>query len=166
MKDEALKSLKKIYEDKKLLFTVLLGVAGILLMLFAGPVSRDSSAKTDNTPAFSQNAIKKELEALLKTVDGVGKVCVYVTVENDGSFVYARDGSEKTDGEKTERSDEYVNAGDGGLLLECVRPSVRGVGISCEGGASGVVRQEVTKLVSAALGIPSNRIWVTKMKND
>ena len=34
----------------------------------------------------------------------------------------------------------------------------------CEGGGSAAVRQEVTRLVAAALGITANKIWVARMQ--
>jgi len=56
------------------------------------------------------------------------------------------------------------NSGDSdGLLLKITAPVIRGVGITCEGADTASVKQEIIRLVSASLGVPVNRIWVTQM---
>ena len=75
---------------------------------------------------------------------------------------------ETESGENYQHKSEYVlieQSGDSdGLTLKITAPVIRGVGITCEGAASSAVRQEIIRLVSAALGISVNRIWVTTMK--
>ena len=117
---------------------------------------------------MAQETGTRQLEALLKTVDGVGKVKVYVTVERLQANVYAVNTEQTSEPDRAERNEKYVLTETGndtqGLVLYTVTPQIRGVAVSCEGGGSGVVRQEVTKLISAALGISANRIWETKMQ--
>ena len=54
------------------------------------------------------------------------------------------------------RAEEYViieqDGEDSGLIIKTLMPVYRGVAVSCEGGGSSVVKNEVTKLVTAALG--------------
>ena len=68
---------------------------------------------------------------------------------------------------ESEYKNEYVivegSGASEGLLLKITAPVIRGVGITCEGGGTLAVKQEIIRLVSAALGVPVNRIWVTKM---
>lgn len=160
----------KLRSDKKLLPILLAGLAGILLLAFSSFVP-GSEGKAEKTDADStQMKMTRELEALLKTVDGVGKVRVYLTIESLEESEYAKniDVSEKETAK--EKKDEYVLIGDGGnkkgLVIRSLQPVVKGVAVSCSGGGSNVVRREVTGLVCAALGIKSDRVWVTKMKND
>ena len=46
----------------------------------------------------------------------------------------------------------------GMALAAAAGSGIRGVAVCCEGGGSGVIRQEVTRLVCAALGITANKI--------
>ena len=49
------------------------------------------------------------------------------------------------------------------LLEQAYEPEVRGVAVVCEGGDDILVIGRITELVSVVLGIPTNRICVTKM---
>ena len=166
-------SLKKLYEkikgDKKILLIALLGLTGCLLL---GVSQMFSSA--DNT--YSQTDIQwleleektaQRLEELLKDVDGVGRVQVFVSLESLTESVYALNRDYSQNEEKSEGNEEYViveqDGEDSGLIIKTLMPVYRGVAVSCEGGGSSVVKNEVTKLVTAALGINANRVYVTKM---
>ena len=98
-------------------------------------------------------------------MEGVGRVRVLVTVEGLERFVYAQDSMEGGASERTEN--EYViveeNGSETGLTLSVISPEVRGVAVSCEGGGSARVRQEVVNLVCAALGIGASRVYVSKL---
>lgn len=164
------KLINKIKQDKKLLFIILLGLSGMILLLFSG--SGDDSAKTDkteNTDIYeTAGLIEKELEELLRTVDGAGKVKVMITIDCLEEKTAAKNTESESSDSSSETNEEYVlidsDNGSDGLILKTTAPVIRGVGISCQGAVSPTVKQELTRLTSAALGVPVNRIWVTKMK--
>ena len=155
--------------DKKPLVIVALGVIGMLCLLLSSGSGKAEKAEAAPDIAQTQAAVERQLEAMLKTVEGVGKVKVCVTVDRMERTVYAVN-TEQTEGEgRNEKSEKYVFTESGsntqGLVLYTAAPEIRGVAVSCEGGGSGVIRQEVTRLVCAALGITANKIWVTKMQS-
>lgn len=158
----------KTGRDKKPLLIVALGVLGMFCLLLSG--GGEKAEKKTSAPAESdpQSAVTRQLETLLKTVEGVGRVKVCVTVERMQERVYAVNTEQTSEPERQEKNEKYVltDAGNDtqGLLLYTVMPEIRGVAVSCEGGGSAAVRQEVTRLIGAALGIPANRIWVAKMQ--
>ena len=167
-------SLKKLYEkikgDKKILLIALLGLTGCFLLgvsqLFSSS-SSDSFSDTDIHWLELEEKTAVRLEALLKDVDGVGRVQVFVSLESLTQSVYAVNHDYSQDEEKSEGNEEYViieqDGEDSGLIIKTLMPVYRGVAVSCEGGGSSVVKNEVTKLVTAALGINANRVYVTKM---
>ena len=160
---------EKTGRDKKPLFIVALGVLGMCCLLLSG--GGEKTEKKNDVPALTdaQAAVTKQLESLLKTVDGVGKVKVCVTVERMQANVYAVNTEQTSEPDRLEQSEKYVLTENGndtrGLLLYTSMPEIRGVAVSCEGGGSSVIRREVTRLIGAALGLPANRIWVTKMQS-
>lgn len=164
------KFINRIKQDKKLLFIILLGLSGMVLLLFSG--SSDSSVKeekTENTDIYeTAEKIEKELEELLRTVDGAGKVKVMVTLDCLEERSAAKNTESESSDSSSDTNEEYVlidsDNGTDGLILKTTAPVIRGVGISCQGAVSPTVKQELTRLTSAALGVPVNRIWVTKMK--
>ncbi|MBR3767475.1 MAG: hypothetical protein IKL10_04450 [Clostridia bacterium] len=162
--------IKKIKQDKKLIFIVILGILGMLLLCFStigeGNVKSEKSENSDVDAI--QQSIEKRLVTLLKSVDGVGDVKVLVTLDCLEEKVIAFNTESESSADSYEYSDEYVlveNSGDtDGLTTKVIMPVVRGVGISCQGASSNVVKQEITKLVCSALGISANKIWVTLMQ--
>ena len=168
--DKALKNLSAtLRKDKKLIFIMALGIIGMILLLLSRTTGEKKEEVKDSYDTASVEAeIEERLSALIRTVEGAGKTRVMVTVDS----LYERtlaENSEIESGEKgyQEKSDYVIieQSGDtDGLTLKVTTPVIRGVGITCEGAASASVKQEITRLVSAALGVPVNRIWVTTMK--
>ncbi len=169
-------SLKKVYEkiksDKKILLIVLLGLSGCFLlgisqMFSSSPSSYTQASQTDIQWLELEEKTAGRLEELLKGVDGVGKVEVFVSLESLTESVYAVNHDYSQNEDKSDGNEEYViveeDGEDKGLVIKTLMPVYRGVAVSCEGGGSSVVRNEVTKLVTAALGINANRVYVTKM---
>lgn len=159
--------LNKLKQDKKTVLIAAAGILGMLLLALSGSGVRHETASEPFDCEAMRTQLTRQTEALLETVDGVGKVRVILTVDGFCRNEYARDTEESEEDDSVRKSSDYVLTGkdEAGLLLYTSLPQVRGIAVSCEGGSSGVVRQEVTKLLAAAFGIPVNRIWVTKMKN-
>lgn len=171
MADSIISKIKlKIKQDKKLLMIIIAGFIGIFLIFLSG-TGQDKKENTENTAEKIQMAeerMAKELEELIKTVEGAGKVKVMITVDSLEERIVAVNENNKAEDDSYENMQEYViieNSGkQDGLTLKIITPVIRGVGITCEGASSNVVKQEITMLVSATLGIPQNRIQVTKMQ--
>ncbi len=163
---------ERLRADKKLLFIVILGFSGMVFLLFSGNDKSESlPKKTDTDITAVEQALEEKLMSLIKTVDGAGRVKVMVTVDCLQERTVAVNTETESGENKEEYKNEYViveNSGDSdGLLLKITAPVIRGVGITCEGADISAVKQEIIRLVSAALGVPVNRIWVTGMvKNN
>lgn len=169
------KKLKEVFGnfkgDKRVLFIVLIGIVGILLLTLSEIIPeneneeklQENNVKTESITEYEQN-LEKRLEELLISVDGAGKVKVMLTLDCGDESVYA------TENKSTDNSDEktYVlieNDGEnGGLLLKVSQPQVRGVAVVCEGADSAKVKQEITGTLTAVLGISTNRVNIAKMK--
>ncbi len=170
MNKTAEKLIQRIKDDKKLILIIGIGVLGMVLLLFSGNTQNDSSKKPNDSFDITeiQTATEKKLTSLLETVSGAGKVKVMVTFDAAEEKIYAVDTESESKADEYKYSEEYViveESGDTkGLTLKVIAPVIRGVGITCEGASSAVVRQEISKLVSAALGISANKIWVTVME--
>ena len=156
--------------DKKPLIITALGLLGMLCLLFSSGAGKTEKKEAAPDVGAAQAEIARQLETLLKTMDGVGRVKVYVTVDRLQANVYAVNTEQTSGGDKSEKAEKYVFTEQGndteGLVLYTVMPEIRGVAVSCEGGGSDVIRREVTKTVAAALGVSANKIWVTKMQSQ
>ena len=122
---------------------LLLALAGILLLLSGNGLlsfrSEKSAAASD--PAAYRLALERELASLCAEVRGVGRVTGMVTLK---------------EGERTEYS--------GSKVASVSPPAVLGAAIVCDGGGDEKIRADLTRLVSALLGIGANRVTVTERR--
>lgn len=139
---------------------VLLGVLLLLLGSSTGKSEGTSAAGQDEMgngmAALAQYKIglERQIETLCESVSGVSSVEVMVTLERGYRVIYTTDGSGNpaTTGNGSSESALYESI---------LPPLVDGVGIVCHGGESPAVQRQLTELVSTALGIPSNRVFIT-----
>ncbi|MGN0641683.1 MAG: hypothetical protein ACI4JJ_00930 [Huintestinicola sp.] len=146
------------------------GLLGMLLILFSGGSDNDSakeSADTETGSCVSSSSdycreTEESLENILSAIEGVGEVKVMVTVSSSEEYIYA-DTTEKDDDREKQ---EYVILKDGSKEQALVRkvksPVITGVVVVCDGGGSARVCEKIYKAVTAAVNIPSSRIYVAE----
>ncbi len=168
---EAEKKLRGIFSrlkaDKKSLFTVILGLTGILLVLLSELPSVSSGQKSDADKMQSCNdsEICRSVEKLLSQIEGAGEVNVMLTFETKGEKIYARDSDEETSsGGESRTGQKYIiidgSQGEDGLVIKELYPEIRGVAVVCTGGDDPKVKGEISALLSALFDIGSNRISI------
>lgn len=158
---------EKLKNDKKAFVILSIGLLGMIFLLLSCFTGERDAADKGGAADFTalEKSTERRLEELLSTVKDVGSVKVTVTYECTEEYKYAED--EKNQGEnKTEREFVITDNGntDSGLKLLVTAPKVRGVAVSCEGASSDKTKEEVTRLICAVLGIASNRVYVSQMK--
>ena len=144
--------LLKAFKNMKGKWTLaLLGVLGLALLILGGGDKTEEGAARIGSEEY-RAALTGEVRALCGEVEGVGEVSVLLTLEAGESHVYA----------ESERG--YITAGGEGLLIESRPPRVAGVAVVCDGGADPAVREALTEMLSAALGIGVHRVKVLAKK--
>lgn len=157
-------------------FMTVCGTAGMLLIMLSSllpdkssevTVSKNSIRSMDNTGEY-RSFTEKRLEDFIGNIDGAGIVKVYVTVGSGERYIYAREGRTSRNEGRNEEEEKYVMIGNGreqNALIETIEePRITGAVILCSGGDSAAVRERVYKSVSAALDLPTARIYVTKLR--
>lgn len=146
--------------------------AFLLLLPSGGEKSKDSAAPTA-AESFDRLALQSEMERILSSLDGVGKLSLMLTVDGGGEYVLAEDRTDsvrQSGAESAEqtRKTETVVLGSGGsaeiVVTQSVYPRFIGALVVCEGGGSAEVRLRVTQAVSALTGLSSDRITVVQGK--
>ncbi len=158
----------RLKTDKKVLFLIVLFVAGIILFALSGNTSARN--KTEEPEVYGiceqmESRLERRAEKLLGGVKGVGKVRVLVTVERLEEHAFAQDTSLAGANEKSENKYVIVerNGEKTGLTLSVSAPVVRGIAVCCEGGGSALIKKEIVSLLSAAFGIGANKIGVSEL---
>lgn len=147
---------------KKTIFIALL-VLGILLILIGTLSSNDKTKKTANdfSVKYYTETLEEKIANLCKSVDGVSDVHVLLTLDTGGEFVYAQNGEVSSSGGSV--SDYLIveqNGDENVVLIKEIYPAVRGVAIVCRGGEYATIRQTLSELLGAALGIPQAKIKI------
>lgn len=174
---EAIKRLREALNGKKAAAAMTFcGIAGLLLIMISSlipdkkaeePVSGDKPRIMTEAEEYC-TATEKRLAQFLGSIDGAGEVRVYLAVGSNERYVYATEGRHSRSDNKTEEEEKYVIIGGGSdksALVETVEaPVISGAVIVCSGGADPSVREQLYKAASAALGIPTGKIYVTKLE--
>jgi len=160
---------KFLSSKKAVTAAAVLGALGMLMILFSGGDNSESNLQTNEasgSTSWSDYTVQTEerLEALLSSIDGVGRVKVMVTVGSTEEYVYAEAVKQASDKEEREYATVKITGGEEALVKKINVPVITGVVAVCDGGGSDKVREDVYRAVTSALGIPSNRVYVTAME--
>jgi len=158
-------------------FIVLGLIAGVILIAvsFATSPGRADPAPPLSAETMAYDAasyasmLEGKLRRLAEGFAGISNVRVMVTLASSGERVYAtkessRDSPAAGGGVSRDSQREIALQSDGRsgtapILTSEIPPKVAGVALVCRG-ASAETRLALTSLISAALGIPTNKIYV------
>ena len=162
---------------------LILGIGAGLLLIFLSSFGKQADSipagnpARENIPTLSDaleyiSRLEDRLAEIISGIGGVSDVRVLITAEGSSEFVYAARQSVKENESRTsngvisrESQEDLILARDAGrgehpiFVMENM-PRIRGVAVVCKGGGSAEIKLEIISLVSAALGIPTNRIFV------
>ena len=158
---------------KKYKYVVLTALLGVLLLLLPqnGNTAETGSTAPSAAESFDREALQGEMETILSSLDGVGKLSLMLTVEGGGAYELAQDetASLKARGETLEeqtQKTETVVLGSGTsaevVVTHSRYPRFVGALVVCEGGDRADVQLKVTQAISALTGLSSDHISVIK----
>ncbi|MCI8300782.1 MAG: stage III sporulation protein AG [Lachnospiraceae bacterium] len=180
--------LKKISKNQLLIG----GLAGVLLLIIAIPVENREQAGEDQQQKEVQQGsvsdrggdygkrLERRLEQALKDMEGVGKVKVMITLQDEGELVLEKDWSqssqeiseedsgakrstkERQSQEETVYSQSSGSTGEPFVKRE-VTPRVEGVLVVAEGGGDSKIVKNISDAVLALFPVEVHKIKVVKM---
>lgn len=161
----------KIKNSRKAAYiTAGIGVLAMLLILLSGgnDSNEDISSETIPEPTFSgteyADMVSRQLREILSAIDGVGDTEVMVTVSASERYEYASDVKSSSGGKESEYLIIKNGSRESAVVETVAYPGITGVVVVCEGAASDRVREAVYMAVTAALDIPSSKVYVAQMK--
>ena len=161
-----------ISEKNKVLLLILLGVAGILLVLwgYLAPPGGEKEVLTEKTENSFKTMeyisdIENKIRSITEKITGSTDVSVIVSTESGTEYVYVS--NESVYGDKNTR--EYITVkNESGryelVLAKEVYPEIKGVSIVCPGGDDSRVQRKILDSISTAFGISKNRICIVGAK--
>ena len=141
--------------DKSKLIILIMALTGISLILISSLGGKEKELDTVEYTevGFYTSYLEGRITDLCNSIYGVSDTKVFLTLDTSSEYVYQGDGV----------SDFLILSGDGGetaVKLCEVYPRVRGIAVVCGGGDIPRVKEAITELLSAALGLPTNKIKV------
>ena len=158
---------------------LLIGII-FLLSILPQKEKKESNTQQELSTVVTMEEYEQRLENKLKktveNIKGVGKVSVFLTLENGEETVYQSDTRKNTDqstqsgGEGQHREEleqeivliEDENGNKQALVQTRRPPAVQGVVIVCEGASDISVQKSVTEAVSALFSIRSTQVAVVE----
>lgn len=158
-------------------YAVAVVLLGILLMLLPADGKESRGAETEKATmpeAFDRASVQQEMERILSSIDGVGRLRLMLTVGASAEQELAQDETLSREGtsgapEKYERTRETLRLGSGSgkqetVVTRSIYPDYVGALVVCEGGDSASVRLRVTEALSVLTGLSSEHISVISGK--
>ena len=151
-------------------WVVIAAAAAVGLILLSYRVSSPSEARKDESSqyyevSFYTESLEKRVADLCRASEGIRNVSVLLTLDSGSEYVYAVNKEEKSEGGGSSGSREYLivtrDGSSSPVQVTEIYPKVRGVAVVCTGGDRADVKMRLTELLSAALGIPTNRIKIS-----
>lgn len=146
-------------KNKKIIVIIALAAIGIILIFAGNQFQNDQKKQTESIDYKSYTKeLEKKLEEFLLSIEGINKANVIITLDNASEQVYAQN--------QTTYDFLTINSenGESPVYITEIYPMVRGVAIACTNGNNDDVKVMVTKLITAYLGISSNRIEIVGIK--
>lgn len=149
-------------------YAVIVMIIGLALLLLPGKKSETVQEVSKSVPvAESINA--GDLEKILQSIDGAGKVQVLLSIASGEETVYQKNNESSSDAGRNETKIETVittdsNRSETGLITQINPPQYLGAIVVCEGADKAAVKYAVMQAVAKITGLGSDRICVLKMK--
>lgn len=140
--------------------------AALLLLGSVGALGRGepegagASAVQTTSASEYERELEQRITELCRGVLGDAEIHVMVSLKGGYKTVYAMDAQSSSGGYRS----EIVKVGSGsnqeGIVIGYENPEISGVGIVCEGGDDARVKSNIVSLVSAALNVSTNKVFV------
>lgn len=141
-------------KNKKLIIIIVLAIIGVLLIIVGGKKQSANTGQENNADikAYTKE-LEKKIEDFLLSIEGINKVKVIITLELTNE-----------QNEQYQNSSNYLSFKSNNEASKASLPTVRGIAIACTNGENDEVKIKITKLITAYLGISSNRIEIVGIK--
>jgi len=150
---------------QKYKYAVIILVIGIVLMFIPKLNNKAADQIIDKPVTVVQEDISTELERILSSVKGAGKVRIYLTTAYGSETIYQMNSD--TSDTQSKHTTVMVTASDrtqSGLIRQINPPKYQGAIVVCSGADNPSVQLAIVSAVSKATGLGANQIAVLKMK--
>lgn len=165
--------LKKIYSGYGIVILIIISILLLVCGTFMANIGNKNQTEksagdiTTDTAYISTytEILEKKIAELCESVTGINKAVVLVTLDSGSEYVYAQNTDSRESKDTKDISRDYLILQNGSedktVLVKEVFPKIRGIAVVCTNGDDPAVQKKIMDLLSAALGVTSNRICVS-----
>lgn len=155
------KTHKKLKKEHVLVFVL----CAVVAVIFLSGSSLFSTLKTSKKSTESyESIIETRLENLLKEVDGVGKVKVFVTTDGSIYEEVLKDVEIKSENGVNFTEESVVLVGGKPYVVKTNNPKIIGIAVACQGADNLSVKVLITEIITTTLSVNADCICIIKMK--
>ncbi len=166
--------------ERGIRLVVLAGVVGMALILLSSlyPEKQEKrqtksvqtdAGQTDHVQAYCDD-LEQQLTDTLKQIEGVGNCQVMLTAGSTAETVYVQDEEQDTADNRIQSQKKTVlisdSGGESALVQRVLQPQISGVIVVCDGAASSVVQERVSRAVQAVLDLPAYRVCIVPFQKQ
>ena len=156
--------------ERGIRLVVLAGVVGMALILLSSlyPEKQEKrqtksvqtdAGQTDHVQAYCDD-LEQQLTDTLKQIEGVGNCQVMLTAGSTAETVYVQDEEQDTADNRIQSQKKTA------LVQRVLQPQISGVIVVCDGAASSVVQERVSRAVQAVLDLPAYRVCIVPFQKQ
>ncbi len=150
---------------KKSLLLVLIGVLGVVLILFGTSHEKKTGRETEkdeNTPSTLEyiTDIENKIGNITEEITGSRRVRVVASVSSGSRFLYIRNDEEKENAASKEYVTVRIDGGEAPVLEQEIYPELVGVSVACKGGDDPEIQAKLIRMIATAYGLSTNRICI------
>jgi hypothetical protein len=131
---------------------------GIILMIFGGGDKAEVKTgydKPETTPPFDED----RLCDILESIEGAGRVRVFISYSDNGSEEVLYDVQSSSDGEKHNMTLNVKND-DNPYVIKRKPPEIKGILVTASGAVNSSVKKRLKESVRCATGVPPGKIHI------
>lgn len=145
-------------KKKGVIILTIMAVLGVCLIIFSNTVqSSNDQADTIDYEEYTKY-LEEKLEDFILGIDGIKKATVILTLDTSSEQIYAQNQS------NYDFLTISSGKGESPVKITEVFTTIRGVAVACTNGDNDEIKMKLTRLISAYLGISSNRIEIVNIK--
>ena len=145
-------------KKKGVIILTIMAVLGVCLIIFSNTVqSSNDQADTIDYEEYTKY-LEQKLEDFILGIDGIKKATVILTLDTSSEQIYAQNQS------NYDFLTISSGKGESPVKITEVFTTIRGVAVACTNGDNDEIKMKLTRLISAYLGISSNRIEIVNIK--
>lgn len=148
----------QMLKKKTVILIAVMALLGVILIIVSNSISTGNDKPDELDYDEYTDYLEKKLENFILKVEGIRDVNVILTLDTSSEQIYAQNQS------NYDFLTISSGKGESPVKVTEIFTTIRGVAVACTNGNNDEVKMRLTRLISAYLGISSNRIEIVNIK--